>query len=147
MQTTRNLMIGFALVLIVLTYFYSQWAARQFGAAAEAFMDYFSAPVGPKGGPDGVAPEIAGFTQPLPLADVYTAEPKLQEYGYAGTAHLDQARQLESGGQYLQRTNNYRREYPDNGSAYLVEFEGAMYRKPTDINAGVPCDAGVLCGP
>lgn len=144
---SRNLMIGFALVLIVLTYYYSQWAARQFGAGSEAFLDYFSAPVGPKGGPDGVAPEIADFQQPLPLADVYTAEPKLTEFGYAGAAHLDQARQLESAGQYVQRTNNYRHEYPDNGSAYLYEFEGAMYRKSTDINAGVPCDAVTLCGP
>jgi hypothetical protein len=138
-------MLLFALVLIVLTYYYSQWAARSFGA--EGFLDYFSAPVGPKGGPDGVAPEIADFQQPLPLADVYVAEPKLTEFGYAGAARLDQARQLESGGQYLQRTNNYRHEYPDNGSAYLYEFEGAMYRKSTDINAGVPCDAVTLCGP
>lgn len=141
----RDIMLLFALVLIVLTYFYSQWAARQFGA--EGFLDYFSAPVGPKGGPDGVAPEIADFRQPVPLADVYTVDPQLTEFGYGGTAHLDQARQLEQGGQYLQRTNNYRRQYPDNGSAYLYEFEGAMYRKSTDINAGVPCDAGVLCGP
>lgn len=143
----RGLMVSFAMALIVLTYFYSQWAAQQFGAAAESFLDYFSAPVGPKGGPDGVAPELANFTQPLPLADVYTADPQLQEFGYGGTAHLDQARQMEQGGQYIQRTNNYRREYPDNGSAPLFEFEGAFYRPHTAINAVPPCDAGVLCGP
>jgi hypothetical protein len=141
----RNLMLLFAMVLIVLTYFYSQWAARQFGA--EGFLSYFNGPVGKAGGPDGVAPEIADFRQPLPLADIYTVEPKLTEFGYAGAAHLDKARQLEPAGQYIQRTNNYRHEYPDNGSAYLFEFEGAMYRKATDINAGVPCDSGALCGP
>ena len=45
---------------------------------------------------------------------------------------------MELNGQYVQRTNNYRREYPDNCSAPLNEFVGAVY-KPVAVGAKVPC--------
>jgi hypothetical protein len=71
----------------------------------------------------------------------------LTEIGYKGVATMDSARQMEMGGQYVQRTNNYRHDYPDNGTAYLAEFDNAIYKPKDRINTTVPCDAGVVCGP
>jgi hypothetical protein len=130
-----------ALLVIVWAYLFTR-QMRQ-----EAFMDYFDAPVGKAHGPDGVAPEIASFTQPLPLADMLTPETELTEFGYKGAATMDSARQMEMGGQFAQRTNNFRHDYPDNGSAYLAEFDNSMYRPKDRVNTTVPCDAGVVCGP
>ena len=60
----------------------------------------------------------------------------LGDMGAGDCAHADQARLMELGGQYIQRTNNFRREHPDNCSAPLTEFVNSIY-PPVDL--GVPC--------
>lgn len=131
-----------ALLVIVWVYLFTRAGGQ------EGFMDYFDAPTsGAPAGPDGIAPEIASFMQPLPLADVLTPDTALTEFGYKGAATMDSARQMEMGGQFAQRTNNFRHDYPDNGSAYFAEFDNAIYRPKDRVNTTVPCDAGVVCGP
>lgn len=98
-------------------------------------------------GPDGLGPELAQFKQPLPLGDLLTPDTALTEFGYKGAALRDTSRQLELGGQFVQRTNNYRHDYPDNGSSYLAEFVNSVYLPNKLTNTTVPCDSGVLCGP
>ena len=133
-----------ALIVVVWVYLFT----RHIAGSRESFMDYFDTPTLQKHmGPDGIAPEIASFKQPLPLADMLTPETALTEFGYKGAAMIDSARQMELGGQYVQRTNNYRHDYPDNGSAYFAEFDNAFYLPKDRINTSVPCDANVMCGP
>jgi hypothetical protein len=56
-----------------------------------------------------------------------------------GCADSDQSRQQELGGQYVQRTNNYRRDNPDNCSAPLSDFVGSIYDQGS-VGVTVPCD-------
>lgn len=92
----------------------------------------------------GVGPDvgIAGINVPLPLQDMLAAAPRLSGMGAADCAAADKARQLELGGQYVQRTNNYRRDHPDTCSAPLTEFVGSVYQ-PLAIGDIVPCNG--LC--
>lgn len=94
----------------------------------------------------GVGPDVdvADFNTALPLQDFLTpaAPAHLSGLTAAGCAGADAARQLELGGQYVQRTNNYQRDYPDTCSAPLTELVGAVYA-PRAIGAVVPCDG--LC--
>ncbi len=87
--------------------------------------------------------DVAEFNVALPLQDFLTpAGTRLSGLDAAGCAGADTARQLELGGQYVQRTNNYRRDYPDTCSAPLTELVGAVYT-PREIGAVVLCDG--LC--
>ena len=52
----------------------------------------------------------------------------------------DKARQGELGGQYVQRTNNYRRDYPDNCSAPRSEYVGSVYEPKHGVGLSVPCE-------
>jgi len=113
------------------------------GWAGEAFADYLEGQSGLGGAsPDGVAPEVAGFAtvseQGL-LAGVVPIEAGLTPYTAQRVAEIDQTRSLELGGQYVQRTNNYRREYPDNWTAPMSEFVGSMYRPKDGVGEVVPC--------
>lgn len=83
--------------------------------------------------------DVAEFNVALPLQDMLHAQPGLSGMGAADCAAADRARQLELGGQYVQRTNNYRRDYPDTCSAPLTELVGAVYR-PMELGHVVPCD-------
>ena len=56
-----------------------------------------------------------------------------------GCADSDQSRQQELGGQYVQRTNNYRRDNPDNCSAPFTDFVGSIYDQGS-VGVTVPCD-------
>jgi hypothetical protein len=130
------------IILLALTALYSIQMAKLAGGprGIESYVDYIN---GELGGPDGVVPEIADFRQGLPLADMLTSTEKLTELGYGGAYTANKTRQLEIGGQYVQRTNNYRHTYPDNGSTPLNELAGAVYKSSSDIGATVPCDG--LC--
>lgn len=83
--------------------------------------------------------DVAEFNVALPLQDMLHAQPGLSGMGAADCAAADRARQLELGGQYVQRTNNYRRDYPDTCSAPLTELVGSVYR-PMELGHVVPCD-------
>lgn len=112
------------------------------GWSGEAFADYFGEGAGGGGGPDGVEPELARFAvvgeQGL-LTGVVPVEAGLTPYTAERVAAIDQTRQLELGGQYVQRTNNYRRRYPDNWTAPLSEFVGSIYRPKDGVGEVVPC--------
>lgn len=127
-----------AIILIALTWLYSRKMSELVGV--EGYADYISAQP-PATGPDGIGPELADFGTGLPLADFLTPKDKMgvSNYDAAGCAGVDKARQLELGGQYVQRTNNYRRTYPDNCSSPLSDFVGAIYKPVDAVGETVPC--------
>lgn len=101
----------------------------------ERFVDYRGS------GPEGVYPEIAEFpqgTQAL-LKDARNTSTGLSSLSATSCAANDPSRLMELGGQYTQRTNNFRRGHPDNCSAPLTEFVESVY--PAS-DALVPC-AGI----
>ena len=105
----------------------------------ELFVDYH--PFGDKKGPDGLVDNIAEFGQGLPLADVLVPATGLTGMSAATCASGDKARQEELGGQYVQRTNNYKHDYPDHCSSLLSEFVGGFYApKDGAIGTPVPCN-------
>jgi hypothetical protein len=113
------------------------------GWSGESFADYLEgqSDLGGKS-PDGVAPEIAGMAtvgeQGL-LSGVLPIDVGLTPYTAQRVAEIDQTRQMELGGQYVQRTNNYRRRYPDNWTAPLSELVGSVYRPKDGVGEVVPC--------
>ena len=109
------------------------------GFPQELFRDYIGTGVASAGTPDGVVPDLAALRQGVLLEDTLAFNPGLTGYTAADVASIDQARQMELGGQYVQRTNNYRREYPDNSSAPLSEFVGAVYAPKDGVGRVVPC--------
>ena len=104
----------------------------------EAFMDYITAV---EGDPSFLT-ESAAFPegQQVLLKDFMTVKPALTPVTAASCASSDQSRQGELDGQYVQRTNNYRRDYPDNCSAPRSEFVGAIYVPKNKVGMVVPCD-------
>ena len=92
-------------------------------------------------GPDGFVPAIAEFGQGLPLADMLKTATGLTKASAKSCAATDKARQEELGGQYVQRTNNFKHEYPDDCSSLMSDFVGGFYEpKEHGVGAGVPCD-------
>lgn len=136
-----ELLILIVLILICLTWLYTQTR----GVQREGYMNYIGASDGlgssPSPSTDGVGPELAMFGQGLPLADILVPRtpPGLTSVDAASCARMDPARQLELGGQYVQRTNNYRRLYPDSCSSLVTDFVGAIYEPGTMSASDVPC--------
>jgi hypothetical protein len=88
--------------------------------------------------------EEAAFHQGLPLSDFLETKTGVTTLGAGDCAAADSARQMELGGQYVQRTNNYQREYPDHCSSLLSDFVGGFYKpKYGGVGMTVPCDG--LC--
>jgi hypothetical protein len=105
----------------------------------EQYMDFIGAPT-PEGLPTG-RPDLAEFGQGLPLSDVLEVSMGLTDLDASGCAAADSARQMELGGQYVQRTNNYQRDYPDHCSSLLSDFVGGFYKpKKGGVGQVVPCD-------
>lgn len=103
---------------------------------SEAYVDYITA----LEGPDSFLPEAAFPEGPqVALKDFMKVKTGLTSATSISCAEADKARQGEVGGQYVQRTNNYRRDYPDNCSAPRSEFVGSVY-EPVGIGLSVPCD-------
>lgn len=132
-----------AIILIALTALYvmrmSRVGAMLPGFPQELFKDYIGTGVASAGTPDGVVPDLAALGQSVLLDGTLAFNPGLTAYTAADVAAIDQTRQTELGGQYVQRTNNYRREYPDNSSAPLSEFVGAVYAPKDGVGRVVPC--------
>lgn len=99
--------------------------------------------IGARVDPEGVVPlalsEAADVRQGLPLSDFLVPDSGLSGKGAAEIAAEDQSRQLELGGQYVQRTNNYRHTYPDNWTGPFSELVGAVYAPRGSVGATVPC--------
>lgn len=111
------------------------------GWSGESFADYLEGKSG--NGIGGVVPDdLAGVTavgeQGL-LSGVLPVDVGLTPYTAQRVAEIDQTRQLELGGQYVQRTNNYRRRYPDNWTAPLSELVGSVYQPKDGVGEVVPC--------
>lgn len=124
-----------ALILVGLTWLYSrQMATLALLPGVEGFSGG-----GGKGGPEAMGPELASVNQGLLLADMLTPKPALSAVGAASCAAMDRARELETGGQYEQRTNNYARDYPDNCSAPFSVFVGSVYTPSNGVGMTVPC--------
>ena len=138
----NSLLLGFALILILIT------AARvmcmtdaDYGLPlkGDGFMDFIgqeSVDSLPNG-----RPVLADFRQGLPLADFLEPSEGLTTLGASECAAEDSERQTELGGQYVQRTNNYRRTYPDHCSSLYSDFVGSIYKpKYGGVGLTVPCN-------
>jgi hypothetical protein len=103
----------------------------------EAYVDYITA----LEGPDAFLPDAGVFPdgQQVALKDFMKVKSGLTLTSAVSCSKADAARQGELGGQYVQRTNNYKRDYPDNCSAPLSEFVGSVYQ-PLAVGSSVPCD-------
>jgi hypothetical protein len=139
----RGTLTIIALIVIGLTWLYTQAMPGSYVKPFEGFMDFFGGSDAVGGLPDE-AP-LAAANQPPPLADFLQLQSGLTEFGYAGTAAMDPKRELELNGQYVQRTNNYRRESPENGTAPFNELVGSIYAPKGAINTVVPCGSGAYC--
>lgn len=104
----------------------------------EGFADF----IGNSGnGYAGAEPDVplAVFNQGLPLADMLATQTGLTGMDAEGCASVDKAREMELDGQYIQRTNNYKRDYPDNCSSPLSELVGSVYKPKDGVGLVVPC--------
>ena len=130
------------LVLVITAAYVLQMKGSDYGipdkGRLERYMDFIGkAEV--EGLPNGKH-ELADFRQGLPLSDMLEPAPGLTTTSAVSCAAEDQARELELDGQYAQRTNNYRRDYPDRCSSLLSEFVGAVYKpKKGGVGMVVPC--------
>lgn len=122
-------------VLVITAAFVLQMDTSDYGlkTETESFMDYLGVTKPPSA-------EFADVHQGLPLSDFLLTGTGLSGLTADGCAKTDAARQMELGGQYVQRTNNYRREYPDNCSSPLSEFVGGFYEPKNGVGQVVPCD-------
>lgn len=145
-MVARPLFMIVAIIVLALTALYVLRMSRVGvgsmlpGISPEFFRDYIGTGVASAGSPDGVAPDLATVGQGVLLEDRLAYNPGLTAYTAAEVANIDTARQMELCGQYVQRTNNYRRIYPDNTSAPLSEFVGAFYAPKNGVGHIVPCD-------
>ena len=111
------------------------------GKRMERFADYYGGK-SPDTGLDGVDVDLASFPQGQQalLANTMKTDVGLSKLTASSCAAQDRTRQMEVGGQYVQRTNNYRRDYPDNCSAPLTEFVDSVYVPRDGVGLTVPCD-------
>jgi hypothetical protein len=85
--------------------------------------------------------EQAEIDQGLLLADVLQVQTGVTALGAGDCAAADSTRQMELGGQYVQRTNNYVRDYPDHCSSLQSQFVGGFYKPKTGgVGLTVPCN-------
>ena len=126
---TSQMNVFFAVVAVITGCLY--FLQFMGGCGSQSMWEYFSG--------DG---SVADFNTGLLLQDMLTSQPGLSGMGAMDCATTDKSRLLELGGQYVQRTNNYRRDYPDTCSAPLTEFVGSVY-KSMELGRVVPCDG--LC--
>jgi hypothetical protein len=125
----KDLMVLFAIALVALC------VAHFMTVKTEPYMDFVKQ--SQRNDPDL---EYAPFQQDLPLTDILMKSTGLTSMSAVSCAATDSARQMEMGGQYIQRTNNYRRDYPDHCSSLLSDFVGGFYApKAGAVGSIVPC--------
>jgi len=134
------LVISALLVLILVAFFITQLK----GLTKEGFVSYLMPPSQkiPGGGIEGImgsGDDLQDFPNGQQVLLDRNLDVGLGTLDAASCAAIDQSREMELGGQYVQRTNNYRRQYPDNCSAPLTEFVGSVYKEKRDVGLGVPC--------
>jgi hypothetical protein len=116
-------MILLLIILIALTFLYWIQISKSTHriVLTEAYVDYITALEGP-----------------VALKDFLKVKTGLTSMTAESCAAADAGRQGELGGQYVQRTNNYRRDYPDSCSS-RSDFVGSIYQ-PVALGSIVPCD-------
>lgn len=130
-------MLAVTLAVLVITAAYVlNMKSSDYGLHAERFLNFIEE----KETDSATALGLAEFHQGLPLSDVFAVRTGVTTLDAPGCAAADAARQTELGGQYVQRTNNYRRDYPDDCSSLLSDFVGGFYEpKMGGVGLGVPC--------
>jgi len=130
-------MLAVTLAVLVITAAYVlNMKSSDYGLPAERFLNFIEE----EAPESATAVGLAEFRQGLPLSDVFTVRTGVTRLDAPGCAAADAARQTELGGQYVQRTNNYRRDYPDDCSSLLSDFVGGFYEpKVGGVGLGVPC--------
>ena len=130
-----------ALLLIVITTAYVlQMSGRDYGFPVEERFANMAKPsdevmLDPQG-----SVKQAAFGQGLLLSDVLQVQTGVTALGAGECAAADSARQMELGGQFVQRTNNYSRDYPDHCSSLQSQFVGGFYKPKTGgVGLTVPC--------
>lgn len=118
------------LVLIVIVLACLTWIYIQRVNKVEGYMDFIEPTETTTVSGLGLD-DLARVDQGLPLSDILVPRtPGLSTLDAASCAALDPSRHLEVGGQYVQRTNNYKRAYPDSCSSLPTEFVGSVYEPP-----------------
>ena len=140
MLEEMELLVGVALMVLLITAAYVlQMKGTDYGFPdSESFIDFIEPASGalPNGRPD-----LAEFDQGLPLSDMLKVQTHVTNTSAVTCAAADSARQMELGGQYVQRTNNYVREYPDHCSSLMSDFVGGFYEpKYGGVGLVVPCN-------
>jgi len=112
---------------------YSGFALHKY---SEAFTDYITV----LEGPDSFLPNAGAFPEgeQVLLKDFLKVKTGLSNMTAASCASADSGRQAEVGGQYVQRTNNYRRDDPESCTGFRPDFVGSVYE--TSVGRTVPCD-------
>jgi len=125
------------LLLVITTAYVLQMQDKDYGLTRERFTNHGKTETTTE--PTGSV-DLADVQQGLPLADMLETDTHVTDLDAAGCAAADSARQTELGGQYIQRTNNYRRDYPDDCSSLLSDFVGGFYKpKAGAVGSVVPC--------
>ena len=101
---------------------------------SEAFTDYITALEGPNLVPEAPFPN----GEQVLLKDFLKVKAGLSNMTAVSCAAADSGRQAEVGGQYVQRTNNYRRDDPESCTGFRSDFVGSVYE--TSVGRTVPCD-------
>jgi len=144
----KELLLAFALatIVILMAYQIRMTTSDYLGFGVEGFTNTNTNSVRDSDtsvleGNGGNEPELAQIQQGLPLSDfLEPAGTGPSNLGADACARIDSARQTELDGQYVQRTNNYRHDNPDNCSSPLSEFVGAFYKLRTNtVGTTVPC--------
>lgn len=126
-----------AVIVIALTALYTLELAKVPGY--EGYANYSDGVKPDRLGAVGNA-DLASLHQGPPLSDFLKVQSGLTPYAAGSCFDGDQSTSLEPGGQYVQRTNNYRHDYPDNCSSPLSEFVGSVYSpKSGAVGTTVPC--------
>lgn len=127
-----------ALMLIALTALYSLEMRRLHGPVLHG-IESFTSGGGSKDLESADMPAIADINNGPLLRDTMKVKTGLSGLGADACASQDRAREMEMGGQYVQRTNNYKRDYPDNCSAAITEFVDSIYEPRDGVGLTVPC--------
>jgi len=132
------------LVIVITTAYVLHMNGRDYGFPdREGFADLAKANDEMMLDPQGSVKQ-ADFKQGLLLSDVLQVQTGVTALGAGDCAAADSARQMELGGQFVQRTNNYSHDYPDHCSSLHSEFVGGFYKpKSGGVGLKVPCDG--LC--
>ena len=128
-----------ALMLIALTALYAMEMRRLHGPDLRGVESFTSGGGGSKELEGAGIQDIADINNGPLLRDTMKVKTGLSGLSASACDAQDRSREMEMGGQYAQRTNNYQRDYPDNCSAPITEFVDSIYEPRDGVGLTVPC--------